>query len=146
MSKFFYRMQNILDIKMKLEEQAKNEYAIAQAKLNEEEERRDRLIFRQGVYEQKARELAEDILDVPVILENGNAINVMKHLVADQQIVVKRAEDFLEKRRVRLQEVMTERKTHDKLKEKAFEAFMQEENARESKEIDEITSYTYGKK
>ncbi|NBH82053.1 flagellar export protein FliJ [bacterium C-53] len=146
MSKFFYRMQNILDIKMKLEEQAKNEYAIAQAKLNEEEERRDRLIFRQGVYEQKARELAEDVLDVPVILENGNAINVMKHLVADQQIVVKRAEDFLEKRRVRLQEVMTERKTHDKLKEKAFEAFMQEENARESKEIDELTSYTYGKK
>ena len=139
-------MQNILDIKMKLEEQAKNEYAIAQAKLNEEEERRDRLIFRQGVYEQKARELAEDVLDVPVILENGNAINVMKHLVADQQIVVKRAEDFLEKRRVRLQEVMTERKTHDKLKEKAFEAFMQEENARESKEIDELTSYTYGKK
>lgn len=146
MSKFFYRMQNILDIKMKLEEQAKNEYAIAQAKLNQEEERRDRLIFRQGVYEQKARELAEDVLDVPVILENGNAINVMKHLVADQQIVVKRAEDFLEKRRVRLQEVMTERKTHDKLKEKAFEAFMQEENARESKEIDELTSYTYGKK
>ncbi len=146
MSKFFYRMQNILDIKMKLEEQAKNEYAIAQAKLNEEEERRDRLIFRQGAYEQKARELAEDVLDVPVILENGNAINVMKHLVADQQIVVKRAEDFLEKRRVRLQEVMTERKTHDKLKEKAFEAFMQEENARESKEIDELTSYTYGKK
>ena len=138
MSKFFYRMQNILDIKMKLEEQAKNEYAIAQAKLNEEEERRDRLIFRQGVYEQKAMELAEDVLDVPVILENGNAINVMKHLVADQQIVVKRAEDFLEKRRVRLQEVMTERKTHDKLKEKAFEAFMQEENARESKEIDEL--------
>ena len=64
MSKFFYRMQNILDIKMKLEEQAKNEYAIAQAKLNEEEERRDRLIFRQGVYEQKARELAEDGHDV----------------------------------------------------------------------------------
>lgn len=146
MSKFFYRMQNILDIKMKLEEQAKNEYAIAQARLTEEEEKRDRLLFRQGAYQQKARELAEDSLNVPVILENGNAINVMKYLVADQQIVVKRAEDFLEKRRVRLQEVMTERKTHDKLKERAFETFLQEENARESKEIDELTSYTYGKK
>ena len=70
----------------------------------------------------------------------------MKHLVADQQIAVKRAEEFLEKRRVKLSSVMQERKTHDRLKEKAFEAFIQEENARESKEIDELTSYTYGKK
>ena len=40
---------------------------------------------------------------------------------------------------------MQERKTHDKLKEKAFEQFVKDENARESKEIDELTSYSYGK-
>ena len=33
-----------------------------------------------------------------------------------------------------------------KLKEKAFENFLQEENAKESKEIDELVSFTYGRK
>ena len=41
---------------------------------------------------------------------------------------------------------MQERKTHEKLKEKAFEQFLQEEKQRESKEIDELTSYTYGQR
>ena len=43
-------------------------------------------------------------------------------------------------------EAMKESKTHEKLKEKAFESFMKEENAREYKEIDELVSYTYGQK
>ncbi len=35
MAKFFYRMQNILDIKYKLEEQAKQEYMAVRVRLNE---------------------------------------------------------------------------------------------------------------
>lgn len=146
MSKFIYRMQNILNIKMKLEEQAKNDYAIARVKLTEEEEKKERLLERKASYELRAKELSQDHLDVHSLIENANAVEIMKSLLADQEIAVRRAEDFLEKRRQKLQEVMQERKTHDKLKEKAFEVFMQDENAKESKEIDELTSYTYGKK
>ena len=39
MAKFRYRMQNILDVKEKLETQAKNEFAIAAAVVNEEEDK-----------------------------------------------------------------------------------------------------------
>lgn len=41
---------------------------------------------------------------------------------------------------------MQERKAHEKLKENAFEEFMKDELAAESKEIDQLTSYTYGQK
>ena len=41
---------------------------------------------------------------------------------------------------------MQERKAHEKLKENAFEAFMKEEQAAESKEIDQLTTYTHGQK
>lgn len=41
---------------------------------------------------------------------------------------------------------MKERKTQETLREKAFEEFMQEENRQESKTVDELTSYTYGRK
>ncbi|OYO51514.1 flagellar export protein FliJ, partial [Lachnotalea glycerini] len=47
--------------------------------------------------------------------------------------------------RIKLYEVMNDRKIHEKLKENAFEDFMKELNAQESKEIDELVSYTYGK-
>ena len=68
----------------------------------------------------------------------------MKELIAVQKLQVKAAELKAETARVKLQEIMQERKTHEKLREKAFEAFIQEENAKESKEIDELTSYRYG--
>ena len=52
----------------------------------------------------------------------------------------------LEKERQKLKEAMQERKIQEKLRENAFEAFMREEKASESREIDELTSYTYGQK
>ena len=47
---------------------------------------------------------------------------------------------------MQLEEVMKERKTYEKLREKSFEEFKAEVNHEESKEVDELTSYTYGQK
>jgi len=44
-----------------------------------------------------------------------------------------------------LQEVVQERKTHEKLREYAFDEYVKELNAAESKEVDELVSYSYGK-
>ena len=41
---------------------------------------------------------------------------------------------------------MVERKTYEKLKEKAFEEFKIEVNAQEKKEIDELVSYKFTQK
>ncbi len=59
---------------------------------------------------------------------------------------IARAAKAVEKARAALQELMQERKAHEKLKENAFEEFMKDELAAESKEIDQLTSYTYGQK
>ncbi|MDD3413625.1 MAG: flagellar export protein FliJ [Lachnospiraceae bacterium] len=146
MARFQYRMQNILNIKLKLEEQAKNDYAIARVKLNEEEDKLKKLQDRKIDYEEKNRKLLETKLKLKDIFENYRAIEVLKQLIKNQLVNIKKAEADLEVQRLRLQEVMQERKTHDKLKEKAFEEFVKEENSKESKEIDELTSYLYGKK
>ena len=66
--------------------------------------------------------------------------------IVQQQGNVEAAERNLEKVREKLAEVMMERKTHEKLKEKAFEEFLMEEKRQESKEIDQLTSYTYGQR
>lgn len=146
MSKFVYRMQSILEVKKKLEEQARNDFAAARVRLTEEEEKLQNLLDRKEAYEQKGRELRESALNVMEIIENKEAILRMDEFAAQQRLAVKRAEDLLEEARVALQNAMQESKTQEKLREKAFEAFVKEENAKEAKEIDELVSYTYGKK
>ncbi len=146
MAKFKYRMQSILEVKKKLEEQAKNEFAAARAALNEEEEELEQLNKRKEAYEEEGRALREDTLNIMDIIENKEALLRMDEFIAEQQLNVKRAEDHMEEARLALQTAMQESKTQEKLREKAFEQFMKEENARESREIDELVSYTYGTK
>lgn len=146
MAKFVYRMQSILDIKNKMEEQARMNYAQARIQLTEEEEKRNELFRRKQFYEAENRESLTGSLKVRKIRDTKEAILRMDEFIARQEEEVRKAEQKLEERRIELTELMKERKTHEKLKEKAFEQFMAEENAKESKEIDELTSYTYGQK
>lgn len=146
MAKFIYRMQNILNLKTKLEEQQKMEFAAARKRLDEEEEKLDLLFRRKANYEEEGRLLREDSLNVQDILDNRNALIQMDDYIAFQRIQVSKAEDALEVERQKLQEAVQERKIQEKLRENAFEVFMREENARESKEVDELVSYTYGQK
>ena len=146
MARFIYRMQSILDIKTKMEEQAKMEFAAARMRLDEEEEKQRVLEERKNAYEEKGRMLRRDSLKVPEIMENQDAMARMDEFIALQQKNVEKAQQLLEEARVSLQMAMQESKTQEKLKEKAFEEFIHEENAREAKEVDELTSYTHGRK
>ena len=70
----------------------------------------------------------------------------MDELILFQKDAVLRAERVLDEARMRLQTAMQESKTQEKLKERAFEDFLRELSAQEAKEVDELTSYTYGQK
>ena len=129
-----------------METQAKMEFGLAQAKLNEEEAKLENLRMRKRDYESKAQELLKDALKVREILDTQTAIKRMQEYMEEQIKQVQLAQEQVEEARQKLVEVMQERKTHERLKEKAFETFMQEERANESKEIDQLTSYTYGRK
>ena len=146
MARFIYRMQSILDIKTKMEEQAKMEFAAARMRLDEEEEKQRVLEERKNAYEEKGRMLRRDSLKVPEIMENQDAMARMDEFIALQQKNVEKAQQQLEEARVSLQMAMQESKTQEKLKDKAFEEFIHEENVREAKEVDELTSYTHGRK
>ncbi|MCR5419756.1 MAG: flagellar export protein FliJ [Lachnospiraceae bacterium] len=144
MAKFFYKMQNILDIKEKLETQARNEYAVANAALAEEEEKLNALEQRRMNYEQRLKELYSDRLNIREISEVSEAVELMKYYKKIQEINVLNARKKAEAARDKLQEAMQDRKTHEKLKENAFEEFKLEIAAEESKEVDELVSYRFG--
>lgn len=146
MARFRYSMQSILNIKLKMETQAKQEFSAARAALDEEEERLQGLYDRKAGYEEEATALLTGRLNIRDIEENKMAVLCMDNYIADQQVRVEKAEQALEQARERLTEVMMERKTHETLKEKAFQQFLMDEKRQEGKEIDELTSYTYGQK
>ena len=136
MAKFIYRMQNILDIKNKLEIQAKNSYAAARMKLSQEEQKLDKLFEQKKSYEEAYRQqLSGNICK--------NAIELSKNQIKKQLVEVKVASLNLEAAQKRLGEVMKERKIQEKLREKAYEEFLQELSDQEKKEIDELVSFRF---
>lgn len=144
MARFRYRMQNILNVKQKLETQARNEFAIASQKVREEEEKLEELLRRRSAYEAYLAQLYNGNLDIVKIHETNGAIESMKGIIEDQRDNLKYAERVLEERRRALQDAMQDVKTHEKLKERQFDIFLKDEAAKESKEIDELVSYRYG--
>ncbi len=146
MAGFRYRMQSILNIKLKMETQARQEFAQARQALDREEEALEQLIQRKKAYEEKAQALLKGKLDMLEISATRNAIECMEEYIIVQRMRVQKAEEQLEAARVKLTEVIQERKVHETLREKAFEEFLMEEKQRESKEIDQLTSYTYGQR
>ena len=146
MAKFRYRMQSILNIQYQLETQAKMEFGRAQMRLMEEEEKLQGLINRKEAYLEEGRRMRSDVLHVGDLKDNRNAMLIMDEMIEAQKGQVARAQEIVEAARLKLQEVMQERKMHERLKEKALEQFMREENAAEGKAVDELTSYTYGQR
>lgn len=143
MAKFVYRMQNILDIKNKLETQARNSYAVARMRLTQEEEKLNLLFAQKKSYEDAYREQLSGNIDVRQINICRNAIELSKNMIKLQLVEVKVAGKNLEAARIRLGEVMKERKIQEKLREKAFDEFLKELNDQEKKEIDELVSFRF---
>lgn len=146
MARFRFPMQNILNMKEKLEEQAKNEYGQANARLLAEEKKLEQLNYRLEDARLQLKNVLIEILSMTEIHKRENAIVILKGYVKQQQLVVKRCEKEVEIAREKLTEAMKERKIFEKLREKAFEEFIKEEGRREQKEVDEFMSYRYGAK
>lgn len=143
MAKFVYRMQNILDIKNKLETQARNSYAVARMRLTQEEEKLNSLFAQKKSYEDAYREQLSGNIDVRQINICKNAIELSKNMIKKQLVEVKVASKNLEAAQIRLGEVMKERKIQEKLREKAFDEFLKELNDQEKKEIDELVNFRF---
>lgn len=143
MAKFRFKLQSILDIKLKLESQAKIAYGQANAKLRKEEAALQMLITQRSMYEKRAVELVSGNISIRDIKENRQSIDIMKSKIRAQMMVVHAAEKQVEAARLKLNEMMMERKTFEKLREHAFEEFKQEVAYEENQAVNELVSYTY---
>ena len=113
MAKFIFSMQNLLDMKEKLEEQAKNNYSQANMRLMEAEEELRRLRDRVAEAQELLRLEIESSLDVRSIRRRENAIEILRMYVRQQEFVVLQRQKDVEAARELLNEAMKERKTYE---------------------------------
>lgn len=143
MASFRYKLQSILDIKQKLEEQEKIAFGLAAVKLQEEQEVLQKLMIQKSGYDMQARKLVEGDINLLEISTCRKSIEVMKTRIRGQMLEVHKAKKQLDIVQKRLHDIMVERKMYEKLREKKLEEFKQELLYEEKKEIDGLVSYTY---
>jgi flagellar FliJ protein len=143
MAKFVFKMESILSIKVKLEDQAKAEYGIEVARLSEEERKLAALVAKKDAYQAELKKAVQDELDILAIKALENSVEHAKYNINVQKFVIKQQQQRVNEAREKLDNAMKERKTYEKLKEKAFEQFKLEIEAQERKEIDELVSFRF---
>ena len=143
MAKFIFKMESILSVKTKLEDQAKAEYGIETMKLREEEHKLTLLENRKSGFEQQLFEAVSDRLVILSIKRLEDSVENLKYNIKLEIIVIRKQEERVAQARAKLDNAMKERKIYEKLKEKAFEEFKAEVNAQEQKEIDQLVSFRF---
>ena len=87
MAKFVYRLQNVLDVKYRLESLEKTAYAQAAARL---------ALTRQNTYRAELKEASNGVLDIKHIQHLSDSMEVMKGLIQKQFLNVNIAQKNLE--------------------------------------------------
>ena len=144
MARFAYRLQSVLNIKLQLERQARVDFGQAAAEYSRQQERLNALIQERLRYIEEGRQLRMEGLNVRELRLNEQAVKTMEEFITAQTKNVRLAEVTLESARVNLAESMQERKVQERLRERAYEEYLEEEKRAEAKEIDELISYRYG--
>lgn len=143
MAKFKYRMQNILSLKYKLEEQQKLALASARLKLSEEEEKLTTFFTRKKEYEEALRKASTKQIKIDILKILRENIMVIDFYIEEQKKVVNQAMSLVKTEQEKMVDVMKERKIQEKLREKMYESFLKELSHEEKLLVDELVSYQY---
>ncbi len=145
--KFKFKLQKFLDMKRQEEEDQKKVFAEAMKRLQREQEKLQQLInLREYKKQEMKMKMLQGALDAFEMRMYAEYIEALKHKIQEQREVVRKAEEILDKEREKLKQIMAERKAFEKLKERAYEKFLQEQELEERKLIDELATIKFARK
>lgn len=144
MAKFIFPMEQILNIKRKLERQEQIKLGEVMRKLSAAMQMLQIIGFKQkDALDKYQKTVMSGQLIHSEVKKLGDSINYYHNAYKSQEELIKDLENEVEEARRKLQEAVKERKTYEILREKAYEAYLEEEKQEEAKIVDEIVSYKY---
>lgn len=141
MGKFEFRLQKVLDIKVKGEEESKIRYSRAQ---NEKRIVEEELKSLEQNYNKYANEInIEDIVKRKI---TSNYLNSLSNTINVKSNELIKREDLLVEARLDLLNKQVERKSLEKLKENKFKLYKKTEEQKEQATNDEFGMYSFLRK
>jgi flagellar protein FliJ len=145
MAKFVFKLHSLLNVKIQMEDNLKNDLGKAVQKLEKE---RDRLKTIENERNECINcfcgESSKGVI-VGKLKEYGTFISFLKEKAELQKENINYAQNVVDKYREQLIKVVQEKEMLEKLKEKKYQEYHKEQFREEQKMIDEITSYKYNK-
>ena len=144
MAKFTFKLKSILNLKRQLEEQVKFKLGRAIGALN-----RELSVLRSfeeaiSMTVDEFRIASGGVFTAGRIKEYNYFITRMKEKAAEQRIVVSEAEAYVSVVRAELLAAVQQRKMYERLREKAYDKYLDEEKHAEQLVVDELISYKIG--
>lgn len=143
MAKFQFRLDNVLSIKEKFEEQKKMELYQANQALNIEKQKLNTLIKLRNDNNNVFRNKVEKTIKVRDIREHNKSCNFYNKSIVGQNDKIEKVSNQVDTIRSELNTALIEKKIYEKLKDHALEQYYIEQNISEQKIVDEIVSYKY---
>lgn len=140
MKKFKFRLENVLELRIKALEDRQLEMAAIQARLNEaceqlEKIEKNKLEAKEDL--EKILEAGSDI-DFISIKNHQDFIAKLTDDISIQHKIIADIENELEMKQEEVKEALKAKKMLEKLKEKEYKTFLKDFEQREAKELDDI--------
>jgi len=146
MGKFKYKLQNLLNVKGKLEEVKKGEYGKALAYVKELENDKNLIIDKIKNTRNNLKENSKGALSIEILKGFKGYIHSLEKKEKELEKSIKIANENADIKKEELIKAMQERKTLEKLKETELLKFKKKELMQEQSLVDEIVSYNHNKK
>lgn len=146
MKPFVFKLQTALNLKLKEEEQVKEELRCLMDRHRAALNVLAALEGQLGQLEDRLRQFQESTVDVEEIQRCLGYLPVMRDKILRQKEVIRQIEAEIDQTRQALVEIMRRRKVLEKLKERHFTQYQLEANREEQKIIDEMATNGYNRK
>jgi len=145
-ARFQFRLQGVLNINEKIENQKKQEYGLARAVVEREIQKKQALLDEREMQIDEFRRHIDGGISPQDSKVYNNYIEFLKEEAIRQDKVILDAKIIAEEKRKELVEAMKERKKLEKLRERQYEEFLNEQKLAEQRIVDEVVSYRFDNK
>jgi flagellar protein FliJ len=142
LSQFKFRLQRVLEVREKEEDEKKNRFAEITKKLQEEHKRLDSLHSDMEEVKTRKNKLASQNIKVDQLLSYSYYMENLKQNIEKQHNIVEKSEKEMENARVELLEAAKDKQVLEKIKDKNFEDYKYGLKREEDKMTDQFVSYS----
>ena len=141
MAGYKYNLQKVLELKENIEDEKKNELAVALKRLENEKEKLE--ILKEKMQQEEAGFQETTTEGIPVnqlkmIIDN---IEYYKRNIKKQKLAIKMAQEYSDQCRMQLVRATQEKKMMEKLKEIDFKEYLYEEQKKEERLVDDLVTF-----